>query len=284
MVFPVCDRSGAPVALNGRFLSVQGEQLKTQTIGTKSHGTFMAPALDKNGNSIRPLDAPTLIVTEAPIDALTLAVVGHPAIACIGTSGPHWLHLACGLKRVLLAFDADEAGDDAATSINLMLKPHGARCERLRPQHGKDWNEVLQAVGTLEFRAWLDALILPGSPSTPGLPKPNVITRPDLRESLNLPALDLDPPEDAPTNPAWETSPIWVRDLGLWQRCAGIVVTTATRPNWLRYHEAKMAMRAGRASAVDVGSASTYRGESTLMLWTGTSRATTFLSTAGTPA
>jgi hypothetical protein len=79
------------------------------------------------------------------------------------------------------------------------------------------------------------------------------VLRPDLREPLGLAALDADPPEDAPTNPAWASPAVWVRDLGVWQRCGGCVPTARTRSNWLRYFEAKKAWRAVRPTSMLTG-------------------------------
>ena len=42
-------------------------------------------------------------------------------------------------KRVICAYDADKAGDEAA----MMLAEHYPHIERERPQHGKDWNDQL---------------------------------------------------------------------------------------------------------------------------------------------
>jgi hypothetical protein len=132
--FPICDRHGAQTGASGRYMSTHATP-KTRIAGTKRDGIFATAGA---------LAAQAIIVTEAPIDALSLATAGYPAIALCGTSGPAWMHLACGLRRVLLAFDADEAGDNAAAALMAFLAPYGARCERLRPDGAKDWNEALQ--------------------------------------------------------------------------------------------------------------------------------------------
>jgi DNA primase len=101
-------------------------------------------------------------LVEAPIDALSLAMCGFPSLALCGTSGPSWLHLACGLRRVALAFDADEAGDAAAIAIGAQIAPFGARCQRLRPEGFKDWNEWLMERGTEELEIFLAERLLEG--------------------------------------------------------------------------------------------------------------------------
>ncbi len=161
VMFPIRDRAGQLVAAQGRYMDGQGDP-KARTGGPKSGGVFAASSQLGQPGAPRiygPFDeaAPAIIITEAPIDALSLAACGFPALALCGTSGPAWLNRACGLKRVLLAFDADDnhAGDGAAAALLATLTPYTARCERLRPEGGKDWNERLQAVGAPALADWL---------------------------------------------------------------------------------------------------------------------------------
>jgi DNA primase len=94
-----------------------------------------------------------LVVTEAPLDALSLAAVGVPALALCGTHAPAWLPLVAAFRRVALAFDADGAGDQAAALLGPLLRSFGARPERWRPEGGKDWNELLTRQGSQRLRA-----------------------------------------------------------------------------------------------------------------------------------
>jgi hypothetical protein len=89
-------------------------------------------------------------LTEAPFDALTLALCGVPAVALCGSSAPpEFLTRGAFGRRYWLAFDADEAGDKAAEAIGASLKRSGGLVERLRPSSAKDWNEALQAGGVV---------------------------------------------------------------------------------------------------------------------------------------
>jgi hypothetical protein len=159
VTFPICDRSGNQTGVSGRYMSTHATP-KTRIAGTKRNGIF-ATAHAFDGKSGAPI-----IVTEAPIDALSLATAGYPAVALCGTSGPAWMCLACGLRRVLLAFDADGPGDDAAAALMAFLAPYGARCERLRPRSGKDWNEILQRDGAPALADWLAECVLPDNRAT----------------------------------------------------------------------------------------------------------------------
>lgn len=153
VVFPLRDRNGELLAIQGR--SVHGSAKITS--GPKKEATFWAPVILEPLGTLTPLDrrAPAIVVVEAPIDALSLASCGIPALALCGTSGPVWLHLACGLRDVVLAFDADDAGDKASEEISARLLPFGARCRRLSPDGCKDWNECLCSWGREALEEWL---------------------------------------------------------------------------------------------------------------------------------
>jgi DNA primase len=98
-------------------------------------------------------------IVEAPIDALSLAALGLPADATMGAENcPKWLIRRLAFREVFLAQDADQAGDDAAERMGGELQAFGARCSRLRPNAGKDWNELLQTQGSEAVRASLASI------------------------------------------------------------------------------------------------------------------------------
>lgn len=150
IVFPLRDRDGALVAAQGRYTD-ERDNPKARTLGDKKAGLFVAHGA---------WDVPALIVCEAPIDALSLATAGFAALALCGTAGPDWLPKACAFRRVLLGFDADDAGDRAAVDLAPMLAGMGARGQRLRPEGVKDWNEFLQTYGRDALADFLAAPVL----------------------------------------------------------------------------------------------------------------------------
>lgn len=158
VVFPIRARGGETVAAQARAVSGDAKL----TAGPKKQGAFFASVQMGSGRICGPLDeaVPAVILVEAPIDALSLAVCGFPALALCGTSGPDWLRLACGLRRVALGFDADDAGDKAAQEMEQLLRPFGARCERLRPPNSKDWNEELLQSETENLKDWLAVALM----------------------------------------------------------------------------------------------------------------------------
>jgi len=151
VVFGFHDEYGRNVASQGRCIAPGDPWKRTikQTDGAHG-GIFIARGA---------LEAERPIITEAPIDALTLAACGFPAIATGGTSYPDWLARAFALRTVILAHDADAAGDRAAQEIGDALRVTGASPKRLRPTGEKDWNAILCKFGLAYLReALLQAL------------------------------------------------------------------------------------------------------------------------------
>jgi hypothetical protein len=142
---------GFDVAAHGRMIDDTAKPNK-RSAGDIRAGAYWTPGAYR---AYVTESADPLIITEAPIDALSLAAAGMPAIALCGVALREWAPKAFGLKRVLLAFDADKAGDDAAEEWKAALR-FGTSVKRLRPEGGKDWNELLVKYGPDGLRAFLD--------------------------------------------------------------------------------------------------------------------------------
>jgi hypothetical protein len=147
VVFPVRNEGGELVAAQGRYLKAEhvsnGRGPKARTTGDKKAGIFVSGGFWDDVKRGAPI-----VVCEAPIDALSLAECGYPALALCGKDGwPSWLPIKCAFKQVALAFDADDAGDAGAQKLDGVLSSLGARTFRLRPEGGKDWNDLLQQQG-----------------------------------------------------------------------------------------------------------------------------------------
>jgi hypothetical protein len=147
VLFPVGDRAGALVAVQGRYLA-EDAQPKARSAGAAGRGVFATAGA---------WETKPLLLVEAPIDALSLAACGFPALATLGCRLSDALPRACAFEEVLVATDADRAGDEAARQWQVALRSRSARVERLRPIEawGKDWNEVLQRAGGAALRAEL---------------------------------------------------------------------------------------------------------------------------------
>jgi hypothetical protein len=141
VVLPLCDRAGQVVAASGRYLDQRPP--KTRAVGDRKLGVFATPGVwDAPAG---PTGTGALVVVEGPADALSLAECDVPAVALVGTTAPAWLRPAVAFRRVVVALDADEAGDRAAEGLLRELTPFARSVERLRPPAGKDWNDALLA-------------------------------------------------------------------------------------------------------------------------------------------
>ena len=93
-----------------------------------------------------------VILCEALIDALTFWCAGFRNVtASYGVEGFTAEHLACfkqcGIERVLIAYDRDEAGDRAAQKLAQQLMAEGLDCYRIQFPKGLDANEYALKVG-----------------------------------------------------------------------------------------------------------------------------------------
>ena len=156
VVFPLRDQAGVLRGAHARYVDGR-DRPKARTLGDKRDSLFAS------ADALSP-SLPALILTEAPLDALSLAQASYPAVALCGTEPPHWIHRLCAFRHVMLAFDADDAGERAAEKLAPLLESFGAHCHRLAPdadlEDAKDWNEALQIVGSDALSDWLAARVL----------------------------------------------------------------------------------------------------------------------------
>jgi len=133
VVFAIRDRAGKVVAAQGRFVD-SSTMPKAMSIGPLSAGVYRTAAA---------LQADTVAICEAPIDALSLAVSGTSAIALCGTSLTRWLRSAVAFKAVVVATDADAAGNAAAERITAEFNLGTRVLRLLLPEGVKDANALL---------------------------------------------------------------------------------------------------------------------------------------------
>jgi DNA primase len=139
VVMPIIVSSGEVTEIYGRKIT---EGLRP---GTPNHlylpgphrGVWNESALD---------EYPEIILCEALIDALTFWGAGFRNVtASYGIEGFTADHLAAfkrhGTKRVLIAYDRDEAGDRAAEKLATELTAAGLDCYRIQFPKGMDANE-----------------------------------------------------------------------------------------------------------------------------------------------
>lgn len=163
----------------------------------------------------------TLILCEAILDALTLWRWGFcnvtTAYGVRGVGADLWQFLTeSGFLRVVIAYDADEAGDTAASELASRLASEGLEVLRMRLPRGEDVNSL--AVGSkdpagalresLDHAAWMGERLYGGIAPMPSVPESVVNTAPKpLVPSFLAAPLAVAPesaPESAPAAPASE--------------------------------------------------------------------------------
>ncbi len=86
-----------------------------------------------------------LVLAEGIETALSvLQATGKPVWACLGTSGLKAVILPLEVKTVIIAADADEAGEKAAQDAARRFYLEGREVKIARPPAGMDWNDVLR--------------------------------------------------------------------------------------------------------------------------------------------
>ncbi len=167
LVVPIFDSVGDVAELYGRKIN---DNLRE---GTAKHLYLPGPHRGVwNHQAVEASDE--VIVTESLVDGLTFWCAGFRNVtAAYGVEGftaDHWqLFRDSGVKRVLLAFDADPAGDKAAAKLSTQMITEGMEVFRVEFPKGFDVNDVAvqsvepaDALGRLVRRAsWMGAGAVP---------------------------------------------------------------------------------------------------------------------------
>ena len=145
LVIPVISERGEVTEIYGRKI------VKALRPGTPLHLYLPGPHRGVwNGAALSA--SKEIILCEALIDALTFWCAGYRNVtASYGVEGFTADHLArfkeCGIERVLIAYDRDEAGERAAERLSKELMSEGLDCYRILFPKGIDANEYALRVG-----------------------------------------------------------------------------------------------------------------------------------------
>jgi DNA primase len=144
LVIPVFDELGRVVEVYGRKVH---ENLR---VGTPKHLYLPGPHRGV-WNREALIASDEIILCEALIDALTFWVAGFRNVTTsYGVEGFTEEHREAfrkhGTKRVLIAYDRDQAGEQAAKSLAAKLLAEGVDCFRIQFPHGMDANAYALSV------------------------------------------------------------------------------------------------------------------------------------------
>jgi DNA primase catalytic core len=143
LVVPIFDAQGHVVEVYGRKL------LDNLRAGTPLHLYLPGPhrgVWNERGLTSQQTGQGEVILTEALIDAMTFWCAGYRNVtAAYGVEGLTEGHLATfkrlGVRRVLIAFDRDEAGERGALKAAERMMAEGIECYRVQFPKGMDANE-----------------------------------------------------------------------------------------------------------------------------------------------
>ena len=177
IVVPLFDEAGHVAGFYGR---------RIEAGATPAHLYLPGPHQGLVNRAVAKAYRDSLVLTEAVLDALSLAVVGvQNAIPCYGVNGFTEEHEKLfrdeRVQEVVIAFDADEAGRKGAATLKERLVALGMKVLVIEPNKGKDWNDWIKAGSTSEAFAALISL----SRSTSGVVPPEVMTS-EKRETLAM--------------------------------------------------------------------------------------------------
>ena len=142
LVVPVIDEAGHVAEVYGRKI--------TEGVSPPLH--LYLPGPHRGVWNVRALIGQReVILTEALIDAMTFWCAGYRNVtAAYGVEGLTDDHLAafkrCGVQRVLIAFDRDDAGERGADKAAERLMAEGLECYRIQFPKGMDANEYAAKV------------------------------------------------------------------------------------------------------------------------------------------
>ncbi len=156
VMFPIIDVTGNVIAFGGRVLDSSPQKYKNSSdtpVFKKSKNLYAL-------NFARQSCAERLILCEGYMDVIAMHANGITnAVATLGTAiTPEQARLMSHYtKKVILAYDSDEAGQKATARALSLLEPVGLSVQVLRIQGAKDPDEFLQKFGADAFRKMLDS-------------------------------------------------------------------------------------------------------------------------------
>jgi DNA primase len=189
LVVPITNEAGQVVELYGRRLADPARP------GVPRH-LYLPGPLRGVFNVAALAGAAELILCEALLDALTFWAAGYREVtASYGVEGFTAEHRTTvqrlGIERLLIAYDADEAGDRAAEALAHELAPHGIACVRLVFPRGLDANAyALTVASPAEAFGTLLRTAVPIGPS-PAPRRPRSIAPSPASDAETTPAASL---------------------------------------------------------------------------------------------
>ncbi len=155
VMFPIIDVSGNVIAFGGRVMDDSKPKYKNSSdtpVFKKSRNLFAL-------NFARTACAETLILCEGYMDVIAMHAAGFTnAVATLGTAitSEQARMMSRYTKKVVISYDADEAGQKAAARAISMLTEVGLDVTILKVPGAKDPDEYIKTYGADKFRDLLN--------------------------------------------------------------------------------------------------------------------------------
>lgn len=149
VVFPICNSVGEIIMLDCRGVN---EKSFNKLVTEKCSESFIFNI----ENALSNLDY--VIVTESIIDAMSVLQYGYNAVSVLSASvQPRTLHMLSVFKKIIFAFDSDDAGVSASNNAREFFELHYPSIDlRFLDFYEKDLNDVLCVCGTTHLRGLID--------------------------------------------------------------------------------------------------------------------------------
>lgn len=155
VIFPVIDTTGNIVAFGGRVL----DDSKPKYLNSSDTPGFKKSFVLFGMNYARKCCAEQIILCEGYMDTIAMQAAGFEnAVATLGTAitSEHARLLARYTKRVIINYDSDEAGQNAAYKAMRLLDEVGLEVKVLKLTGAKDADEYIRTYGADAFRSLLN--------------------------------------------------------------------------------------------------------------------------------
>ncbi len=155
VIFPIIDNFSNVIAFGGRILG----DAKPKYLNSSDTPVFKKSRNLFALNFARKASTESLILCEGYMDVIAVNMAGFPnAVATLGTAltTEQARIMAKYTKKVILAYDSDEAGVNAAKRAIPMLTEVGLEVKMLRMEGAKDPDEFIKKYGATRFKTLLD--------------------------------------------------------------------------------------------------------------------------------
>ena len=155
VMFPIIDTSGNVVAFGGRVM----DDSKPKYLNSSDTPAFKKSRHLFALNFAKNCCAERVVLCEGYMDVIALHAAGFEnAVATLGTAitADHARILSKYTQRVVISYDADEAGQNAANKAMRMLGEVGMDVRVLKLSGAKDPDEYIQKFGADRFRRVLE--------------------------------------------------------------------------------------------------------------------------------